>query len=101
MYQAICQQNGPTIWASVRTFTRGGERPKTIIPNCIWVRAKNGRWIRRAVVEQINATFEGADVTIIDDAILITSDRFAYRFKTWKLERLTPTKRKGRGNEPE
>lgn len=92
MKYLIQEKDAPTIRATVYTYTSGSEARHIFVPHSIWVQCKNGRWIRQATLKRICARLEGADVTITDDAILITGDRFLYIFKTYDRRRLTPTK---------
>lgn len=90
----LVQDGARPIRASVVTYGGGGQLTHTIIASNIWVKVKNGQWVRRSIVEAIGARFKGADVTILNDAILLTSERFAYRFKTHPKRRLTTSKGK-------
>lgn len=87
------------IRASVVVVHGGGELVTTVIDSCIWVCVKNGDWMPRALIEEIGVNFKGADVAFIQGAILITSERFAYSFKTRPKSRLTSAK-KGKTDEP-
>jgi len=87
-----------TTRASVVTVHGGGELVAPIINSCIWVCVKNGDWMPRALVEKTGVHFKGADVTWLDGSVLVTSNGFAYCFKTWPKSRLTPTK-KGKKDE--
>jgi hypothetical protein len=81
-----------TTRASVVVVHGGGELVTVVVPSCIWVCVKNGEWIPRTLLEEIGVHFKGADVTFTKGAVLVTNDRFAYRFKTRPKSALTPTK---------
>jgi hypothetical protein len=92
----LVDTSAPTMRASVQTIRGGGQLTYTVIASSIWVKMKNGQWLRRAIVEQIGAAFKGATVVFLSDAILLTGERFAYRFKTYPKGRLA----RGKKNEP-
>ena len=90
----LVQDDTRPIRASVVTYGGGGQLTHTIIASSIWVKVKNGQWIRRSLVKAIGAQFKGAEVVFLGDAVLLYGERFSYRFKTYPKRRLTTSKGK-------